>query len=267
MTANTVFLQPDCAHVACDAAYYDQFGYVDSFADKGNIVSHWPAFFIGTGNSGTQRFLASEMAHAFRTFDEFVDGAEFALPGMLSGFDWPSAELIVAGISAERGPEAWSFVTDNKPPPGMAEEEAAATKYRADPLKLVKLGSLVMTPVPADQVEVAHWQSIKPDAPFDDVLWSLKKLLTMQRHTALPDDVGGIGGFGMVTSIYADRIEQRVIVEWPEDRIGGKLRREPIDWDSWHRDNPRPSAAEPISRARREMLDRKARKAGLQVVK
>jgi hypothetical protein len=269
MTAIAIAAQPDCIHVAADAAYYDQSGFVDSFADKGTIVLHWPAFFIGTGNSGTQKFLARELAHTFGGFDEFVDGAEHVLPGLLRDRDWPTAELIVAGISAERGPEAWSFVTDNKPPPGMTEEEAAATKYRAEPLKLVKLGAVVMTPVPADQVQAANWQGIKPDAPFDEVLWSLRKLITMQRHTALPDEVGGIGGFGTVTSVYADRIEQRVVVRWPEDQIGTKLQPAPIDWGAWHRDNPPPSVTIPagMSRARREMLERKARKANLKVVR
>jgi hypothetical protein len=32
-----------------------------------------------------------------------------------------------------------------------------------------------------------------------------RPLLTMQRHTSLPEGMGGIGGFGQVTTISAER--------------------------------------------------------------
>jgi hypothetical protein len=42
-------------------------------------------------------------------------------------------------------------------------------------------------------------------------------LLTTQRHTSLPEGMGGIGGFGQVTTISADGITQRIIQRWPAD--------------------------------------------------
>jgi hypothetical protein len=270
MTANIVLSQHDCIHVANDSAFYETPDRVDSFAPKAFPIASWPGVIVGTGIEGAPTLLSIKLPQAFRTFDELVEGAEFRLPQLVNDYQLPYASIILAGISAERGPEAYSFRTNDDYPTWIPEEKITASKYEGTrPCELVKLGALVMNPVPADQVQAANWQGVKSDAPLDDVLWSLRKLLEMQRHTVLPDDVGGIGGFGMVTSVYADRIEQRVIVEWPEDQIGVKLRPAAVDWDAWHRDNPRPTVTLPsgISRARRQMLERKARKRGIEVVK
>jgi hypothetical protein len=58
----------------------------------------------------------------------------------------------------------------------------------------------------------------------------------------LPADIGGIGGWGELTSISKDGIEQRVICRWPSDRLGAPLVVEPIDWAAWHKANPKPHA-------------------------
>jgi hypothetical protein len=71
------------------------------------------------------------------------------------------------------------------------------------------------------------------------VLWSMRKVLAMQRHMKRPDGLGGIGGFGQLTSISADGITQRIIERWP-DVLGAPLRPGPIDWTRWHADNPKP---------------------------
>jgi hypothetical protein len=149
------------------------------------------------------------------------------------------------------------FRTDNSLPAIGTRAEVEASPYWAPPYTVVKLeDEILMMPVPANQVEPAHYEGVDLDAEPAEVIWSLHKILEMQRHMDLPSEIGGIGGFGTVTSIYPDRIEQRVLVRWPEDRIGGRLRPEPLDWDRWHRENPKPG----VSRIKRDMLARKERK-------
>lgn len=53
-------------------------------------------------------------------------------------------------------------------------------------------------------------------------------------------DIGGIGGFGELTTVSADGITQRIVERWPADALGAPLRHGPLDWAQWHRDNPKP---------------------------
>jgi hypothetical protein len=81
----------------------------------------------------------------------------------------------------------------------------------------------------------------------------------MQRHMTLPAEIGGIGGFGQLATVDERGIKQRLLQRWP-DEPGGKLRPPPIDWDRWHRENPKPGASKQNSRLKREIEARRARK-------
>ena len=111
------------------------------------------------------------------------------------------------------------------------------------PLKLVKLPNVVMTPTADDQVIPAGYEGIDIDADEESVLWSMRKVLTMQRHCKLPDNIGGIGGFAVVTTVSAEGIRQRILDRWPADKLGTQLRPGPLDWDRWHLNNPKPGSA------------------------
>jgi hypothetical protein len=89
-------------------------------------------------------------------------------------------------------------------------------------------------------------------------------MLEMQRQTKLPSDYGAIGGFAQCTTIYPDRIEQRILRRWHEDQVGQRLRPSKIDWPRWHAEHPKPGAK--VSRLKRDMAERRERK-HLRVVK
>jgi hypothetical protein len=245
MSAVIIAPQPNhgCIHVATDAAVYAD-GVVDSFRAKHFPIPHWPGVITNLGNAAVTILLGEVISGEFATFDDFVDGADDFLPDFLPRCGIPTAaEVIVAGFSRLRGPEAYSFrVGDDVPPVNSAEEVAGSPYWQREQYKLLKLPSqLVLSPQPVDQVVPAHWQGCDLDADPEEALWSIRKMLQMQRHTELPEHIGGVGGFAQVTSVFSDRIEQRVVTRWSEDKVGVRLRPAPLDWTRWHQENPRPN--------------------------
>lgn len=226
-----------------DAALYDSCsGAIITFENKTALVEHWPGAVTNTGNAAATGLVVGALGGEFPTWDGMVTGAEDFLARVVPTWDLQSgADVILAGMSAMRGPESFTFRIDDELPVLATQEEANASKYLADrPFKLVRLGKLVMAPVPHDQILPANWEGIADDADDAEVEWAMKKLITMQRHMVLPESIGGIGGFATITKITNNGIEQRTLLEWPGDRTGGRIRPGPIKWSEWHSANPRP---------------------------
>ena len=104
------------------------------------------------------------------------------------------------------------------------------------------LPDCVMTPIPNDVVIAANYEGIDVNGDPEVVIWGMRKMLEMQRQMVLPENIGGIGGYGPLTTIFADRIEMRILQRCAEDQIGAPLRPAPIDWIASHRANPKPKA-------------------------
>ncbi|WP_438277978.1 hypothetical protein [Nitrobacter sp.] len=128
---------------------------------------------------------------------------------------------------------------------------------------LAAIGAGAIAAVANDQSVPANYQGIDVDADPDVVIWSIGQVLEMQRHTQLPDHMGAIGGFAQLSTVSMEGVSQRILHRWSEDQTGAPLKPAPIDWQQWHRNNPKPKT----NRLKREMLERKARKAGLRVVR
>jgi hypothetical protein len=242
MTAIIVVCQPrhNVVHVVTDGAIYRQDQTVVAFGNKVAAVPHWPGIVTSAGNAAATPLFGWDLAQQFASFDDLIRDGEAVLPELSRSFGLPSAAtMIFAGISAERGPEAYSFRTEDVVPPMSTREELEASECYDAPFKLVKLPAVVMTPVPSDQSIAAGYAGLDVDADPESALWSMRKVLTMQRHMKLPEGLGGIGGFGQLTTISADGIAQRIIQRWP-DVLGAPLRPGPIDWKQWHLDNPKP---------------------------
>lgn len=273
MTAVVIAAQPNAGlvHVATDAAMYSRDGVIQSFGQKTYNVAHWPGLIVTVGNAAMTPLFGWALAQEFRTFDDMIEGVEASLPSLVQTYQLPSgAEIILAGISNDRGPEAYACRTDDRLPAGMTREDAEASEYWVDaPFTLTKLGDLTMNPVPADQVVGAHYEGIDPDADVESVVWSMRKIVEMQRHMKLPKGIG-IGGFAQCTTISRAGIVTRMLQEWNADVVGEPINAGAIDWQLWHADNPKPVAsAAPLqpamSRLRRDVDARKGRK-GLRLV-
>lgn len=258
MTAIVVVAQPKYGliHIATDAAIYSPEQDVVAFSGKTSTVPHWPGALTNVGSAAAHPLFAGALAQGFSTFDELVSISESDLRDYTTAWDVPiKAEVIVAGISARRGPEAYVFRTAELTASGGRDE---VPEYEDAPFRLVKLPDHIMTPCPTDQVMVANYTGIDVSAPPEEVIWSMRKVLEMQRSMILPAGIGAIGGFGSLTTISADGISERILCRWPEDQIGRPLRPPMIDWDQWHRENPRPGR-----RLRRDIAERKAQKSKL----
>jgi len=239
--------------VVADAAQYQAAHGIISFADKVYSIPHWPGAIAAAGVSCLHAMIVWSLAQDFATFDDAVAGMAEALPRAISlwqkpteivaGYRLPTTMLVIfAGFSSARGqPEAYVARTDDTIPPGETREEAEGSKYWGErPFALTPLGDVTMTPVPHDLIVPARFEGVDLDGTEDEFTWSMRKVLQMQRHMLLPPEIGGIGGFATLTTVSADGISQRVIERWPEDKIGPKLEVGTIDWDRWHRENPKP---------------------------
>ncbi len=175
----------------------------------------------------TVRFAWS-LSEEFSSFDNFVERGELHLPLMMKswGVDIPSeAHIIVAGISQLRGPEAYAFKTGDCIPATSTAADVKASDCHDEPFRLVKLPNVVMSPMADDQVEAAGYDGIDPTDRPSAVVWAMRKMLEMQRHTALPDDIGGIGGWGQLVTISKFAIRQRIVARWPRIRLAGRCAR------------------------------------------
>jgi hypothetical protein len=246
-------------HLVTDAAIYRHGEGVVAFGSKVRTIPHWPGVLTTAGSSAAASLFADDLSQQFSTWDEFAESDLSRLAKVVTDWGLSHASVVLVGISEKRGPESYTFQTTQTLPPGTTQEEAEANEYFAPSFKLVKLPDTVMTPVPpADVSLAANYEGIDVDADPSTVVWSMRKVLEMQRDMPLPGDIGGIGGFATLTTVSAEGVSQRIVEQWPGDRIGAPLRPAAIDWAQWHIDNPKPGA--PVSRLKREMLERKARK-------
>jgi hypothetical protein len=238
-----------------------------AFGTKVFTVPHWPGLVTNVGNGGATILLGTALSQEFSSFDDLIARRDSKLPQMVAGCGIPTgADVLLVGISEQRGPESYVFRINDDLPLTTSREEAEASAYWADrPCELIKLPAVVMTPVPPPEMSIAaNWEGIDVDADPELVIWSLRKHLEMQRQIVLPEGIGGIGGHGQLTTISADGITQRIIQRWPEDKIGARLRPCPIDWKKWHADNPKPGTGRPPLRAacRRSISARTNRRIG-----
>jgi hypothetical protein len=228
-------------HVLTDAAQYID-GTVVSFGNKTATLPQWPGVITCTGSAFNIALFRSGLAEQFASWDAMIAGAEGMLPDLVRGYGLMWSTIILAGISKERGPEAYIFTNDAEPPAHISREEIATSPLYGAPFKLFKLPDVIMTPpVPPETVIAARWEGIDADAEPESVVWSMRKHLTMQRHMPLPGGLGGIGGWGELTTVRGDSVViQRIIDRWSDDKAGAPLHHGPINWDRWHADNPKP---------------------------
>jgi hypothetical protein len=199
------------------------------------------------GQAVVQPVLASELSQKFDDFDDAIARGPTEMPGIFAPYNFPTiAECFIVGISPTRGPEAYVFRTADDLPLGVTEAEArAAGYYDRKPFQFMKLNGVVCVPAPdRETVLAANNTGISPDHDPERVTWGLHKALQMQRSMKLPPGIGSIGGFGQVTSVYPDRIEQRIVCRWPDDEVGAPLKPIKTDWKEWHRYHPMPGASQ-----------------------
>jgi hypothetical protein len=99
----------------------------------------------------------------------------------------------------------------------------------------------------------------------------LLQIMQMQRESLIDyngQDICAVGGLALLSTVArGGTITQRVIHRWPEDKIGELMQPQPItDWKQWRTALTIKSAGgipAGMSRLKREMIERKARKGTL----
>jgi hypothetical protein len=266
MTATNIVCQKrhNCLHVVCDAAMYDSSGVVRGLGSKIFPVSHWPGVICIRG--AARAVLVSQwLSGEFASFDAMVDGIEAVMPTFAAAADLHmDCELILAGWSASRSaPESYLITTGNGLPVGCDEEMAAAAEYLPEAFTLQRLPDTISGPAVQDFdiINAAGFEGIDVDGSPELAIWNLRKLVEMQRQTGHTNGIHWVGGFASLATVTPSGITQRILARWPEDRIGERMMPEPVDWDRWHRDNPKPGAVVPFgNRAERRRAAREARR-------
>lgn len=231
-------------HLATDAALYRADQSVAAFGSKVWTVAHWPGAVTCLGNAAASPLFGWTLAQEFSSWDDLVDDSEAGLAKLsrvVSEWGLSHAAVLLAGISAKRGPEAYTFQTTTELPAGVTREEAEASPYYQAPYTLTKLSDVIMSPVAPGELSIAAaYEGIDVDADPDVVVWGIRKVLAMQRTMPLPEGIGGIGGWAELTTVSKDSVVQKIIDQWPEDKVGAPLHHGPIDWTEWNRRNPKP---------------------------
>jgi hypothetical protein len=93
----------------------------------------------------------------------------------------------------------------------------------------------------------ADYEGIDVDGHPNVVVWTMAKLLEMQRRTRFTSGHFCVGGWGQYTLIKPDGIAQYVMQRWPEDRVGELIQPQPMNWARLNA--TKPSKRKPFLRA------------------
>lgn len=276
MSALITLRQREAVHILCDGAGYDAEGTVRAIMSKSFAIPHLSAVISTRGPAIALPFIATRLSTLFSSFDELVSGIEAELPKIIED---AGALFAVSGAgSTEMALIGWSDQNDT----GMAFtiQSGDASETRAeyadveqpDSFKLVERLAAFAWPAPSAEIMrvAAHGfldADIEKLVPAVDLL----QIMEMQRQSLVEYnglDIYVVGGLALLSTVSrGGTITQQVIHRWPEDRIGADIVPEPIDdWKQWRADliikNAGGSPAG-MSRLKREMFERKARKGTL----
>lgn len=272
MTAINVVCQKrhNIVQIMTDASAYTPDGVLVGIGTKCFVEPNWPGVITGRGTAIAIPLLGAALSIKFGNFDALVAGVEDVLEEMVDYYKITGyAELIIAGVSAERGPEAYMIRTSDTAPIGCSLEDAIASGHWPVPFKLQRLDDMTSGPLPTaaavgEAVEFAGFDMFKADDHPDVVTAGLLTFIEMQRQSLYDDRICWVGGHAEHITISDEGIRHRILKRWP-DKIGERINPAPPIWSTF-----RPSAQvismpglhapDGMSRLRREMLERKQRK-------
>jgi hypothetical protein len=223
MTALNTVQHADAMHVLTDGARYDIDGRFVGFSPKvwslphinAVVSSRGPRIFLPAivemlGCVGTSFDDLKEKIVPFlrKSWDTLLDHADFHDFG-------PDADVVVAGLSETRGPEAYLITSHEnygRPSWLITDMEGLSIapgneEIHAEVLKLFPPGT----------------QASEIDPVRDGI-----RLMEIQRNAIVPvagaagRELRTVGGFIQLTSVTADGISSRIIHRW-NDRVGERL--------------------------------------------
>lgn len=164
------------------------------------------------------------------------------MPGIVADFNLSAhnCELILAGWSSLRNaPETYVIKTTAEEPRYHTDEHrrevAEGTRYFPGPMRLIRLPDVVAGPKLSQQIIAeSGFPGVDLDHSPQQMIERLRFAIECQRHDKNADGICYAGGFVQVTTVTPDRIEQRILHRWEEDKIGQLIKPSPVDWSTWH---------------------------------
>lgn len=270
MSAILVLRQRDAVHMMTDGAAYEQSGIMHSVdLKKCFAMPEISAAVACTGPATISGYFGYRLQEVFDSFDDLVATGNERLPGLFQEYadamrdgDAFSTLYLIGWHAGAARPAAYAMDmwTDGSSRIKQVLENGAAAGT-PPPERFKLLEQLVAgTPIPpAENLAVAGWK-VADDINRMDPEIDLLHLMEVQRH----EEIEGhhwVGGNALLTSVDRHGVSQRIVHTWSEDLVGRTIEPRPIiDWKAW-RAARTPAAPEGMSRLRRQMLERKTRKA------
>jgi hypothetical protein len=262
MTATLVIVQKraGAVHLISDGAVYDpSSGIVQFFHPKAFALPHLPGAIAARGPHRAADLIGAALAAAFSSFDDLIAGIEDELPLIIEEDErlgYERIDLTIAGWSARTGrPEAYFLNTQEND--WRPDDDSAGELVAPPAFKCVKLADMVIAPslAPEDiaRVRTREWRDQDDVDPVVDG-FRILELQRQKKYTLVPDgpEAHWIGGFGLLTTVTKDGVNQRVIGRW-NDLPDALIEPSPAA-------ETKPPAG--MSRLQRNIYDRKQRKAG-----
>jgi hypothetical protein len=180
---------------------------------------------MNRGAVNASELVAAAALETFSGFSDMVAGIGDELPRIIGRSAlFAPFELILAGFSTKRAePQCWFIQTPGSPSgPGYPQ-----------PYRIQRFPNVMVGPTPSSEIQAAAgYELISENAEPDAVVPCLGQILEMQRHSKF-DGLHWVGGFGELTTLTPDNIEQRRLQLWPEDRVGERIQPKAIEWSEW----------------------------------
>jgi hypothetical protein len=271
LSAIITLKQNNAVHLLCDGAGYDTEGTVRAVMSKAFAIPHLAAVIATRGSAVALPFMGTRLSALFSSFDELVSGIEAELPKIvgdsealfeLSGAT--STELAVIGWSDKSN----SFTIQTGDATDTRDEYADFEQ--PEPFKLVCRPDAFALPAPS--AEIMRAAEFRGDADIEKLVpeIDLLEIMELQRQSLIEfngQEIHLVGGLALLSTVTrGGTITQRVIHRWA-DTIGRPIEPEEItDWKQWRTDLTIKNAGgfpPGMSRMKRDMIERKARKGTL----
>jgi hypothetical protein len=275
MSAIITLRQREAVHILCDGAGYDSQGTVRAVMSKAFAIPHLSAVIATRGSAVALPFIGTRLSALFSSFDELVSGIETELPKIVD--DSEEFFAISGATSTELAVIGWSDQDDCGKAFTIQTGDTSDTRAeyadfeQPEPYKLVDRPDAFALPAPS--AEIMRAADFRGDVDIEKLVpeIDLLQIMQMQRESLIEfngQEIHLVGGLALLSTVArGGTITQCVINRWPEDKIGELIQPEPItDWKQWRTALTIKNAGgipAGMSRMKREMIERKARKGTL----
>lgn len=196
MSSAMLIKQIDAIHIITDAVAYDKDGVVLAMGPKSFAIPHLSAAVAARGD-----LAALPLVGILANATDFVSGARNVIGAAEKG--GLSLQLFVGGFLPAGAPYAF-----------VASTSVAYT---------VDVDGFAGAPMPPASDPIYELIGRNADQ-IDPQIDGLALIEAQRRHPV--DGIFIVGGWATLISIYRDRIEERILMRWP-DRVGEKIN--PLD--------------------------------------